>query len=356
LQLELGGQLPVSGVGTGPDPVARIVANTDLAVGKVQVDGLSLVYLPLDSIAFFADFDEVYFDGVIGAQFFERFIVEIDYDRQLISFSEPTSEAGKALRLAGDWREIPLQIESGVPYLSTQVSTAAGQSVVVKLLVDTGYRGPVSLTPQTHAEIDPPREYFSLISQGISGDVESRVGPSGALGRGDFQLGNVPLHYSMAGGEDDNGANGLLGNEVLSRFNLVFDYPGERLFVIPNQRYVVPIGADRSGLHIRPHRLGAVVKYIAEDSAAGRSELEVDDIVTRIDSKPITRSNFTNLKHLLSSERETLTLCWLSHDGASQETAEEVNKEMSAGVGEEAGEETRCQDLALASRVVDQGI
>ena len=87
LPLELGAELTVSGVGTGPDPVARIVEDTGIALGSLRLEGLSVIYLPLTSVPFFDNFDEVYFDGVIGAQFFERFVVEIDYDRQLISFS-----------------------------------------------------------------------------------------------------------------------------------------------------------------------------------------------------------------------------------------------------------------------------
>jgi hypothetical protein len=326
LALEMGGEVAVSGVGNGPDPVAHIVADTDLSLGSVRLEGLSVIYLPLASVPFFHNLDEVYFDGVIGAPFFERFVVEIDYDRQLISFSEPGSVATRIDQRSADWQELPLQVQSGVPYLATRIDTGPEQSIAVKLLVDTGYRGPVSLTPKTHDEIDEPREYFSTVSQGLSGDVETKVGMSESLTIGGFQLSNVPVSYSISGGESDNGSNGLLGNEVLSRFNLVFDYPNRRMFVTPNQRFAVPIGADRSGLLIRPHRLGAVVKSIARDSAGDGGELRVDDIITSIDDMPMTRSNITELKRLLASDREAVSVCWLSSD------------------------QPRCGNLALASR------
>jgi hypothetical protein len=326
LPLELGAELPVSGVGTGPDPVARIVADTDLSLGSVRLEGLSVIYLPLASVPFFENLDEVYFDGVIGAPFFERFVVEIDYDQQLISFSEPGSVAARIDQHSADWQELPLQIQSGVPYLVTNISTGSERSVEVKLLVDTGYRGPVSLTPDTHKDIEEPLEYFSMVSQGLSGDVEIKVGMSESLSVGGFVLNDVPVSYSIAGGESENGSNGLIGNEVLSRFNLVFDYPNKRLFVSPNQHFAEPISADRSGLLIRPHQLGAVVKSVATDSAGEGSELRVDDIIVSLDNKPMTRSNITELKRLLSSDRETVPVCWLSND------------------------QTRCGNLALASR------
>jgi hypothetical protein len=142
LDLKMGGELPISGVGTGPDPVAQIVKVSDLSVGKIHIKGLSLVYLPLESVPFFENLDEVYFDGVIGAQFFERFVVAIDYDRQLISFSEPDSKFAIAATDDAKWDELPLQITGGLPYLTTTVDSFSGDEVSVTLLVDTGYRGP----------------------------------------------------------------------------------------------------------------------------------------------------------------------------------------------------------------------
>ncbi|MFT7048009.1 MAG: putative aspartyl protease [Halioglobus sp.] len=326
LSLELGAELPVSGVGTGPSPVARVVKDTTLSLGSVRLEDLSVIYLPLESVPFFNNFDEVYFDGVIGAPFFERFVVEIDYDRQLISFSEPDSAQARIELRDDDWREIPLQLQSGVPYITTQISIAPEQSVAVKLLVDTGYRGPVSLIPETHSEIHEPGEYFSTVGQGLSGDVQIKVGMSESFSLADFELNYVPVSYSISGGQSDDDSNGLLGNEVLSHFNVVFDYPNERMFVKPNQQFAVPISADRSGLLIRPHRLGAVVKSIARGALGRGSELRAGDIITSIDDTPMTRSSISKLKQLLASERETVSVCWQS------------------------GEQAYCEELALASR------
>ncbi|MFT5484261.1 MAG: hypothetical protein ACI9GW_002924, partial [Halieaceae bacterium] len=314
------------GVGTGPNPIARIVENTNLSIGSVRLEGLSVVYLPLAAVPFFDNFDEVYFDGVIGAPFFERFVIEIDYDQQLISFSEPESAKARIHEHDVSWQELPLEIESGVPYLATQISIDPGQSVAVKLLVDTGYRGPVSLTPDTHEEIGNPIKYFSTVGQGLSGDVEIRVGMSEALNIGGFALNNIPVSYSMSGGESENGSNGLLGSEVLGRFNLVFDYPNERMFVTANQYFAEPIKTDRSGLLIRPHRLGAVVKSIAKESAGSDSELQVGDIITSVNDQSMSGSSITSLKRLLASDRETVSVCWRSSD------------------------QNQCETLALASR------
>ena len=111
LQLDMGGEVPVSGAGNGADPIAHIVRDTSFSAGDLRLQGLSVVYLPLEAIPFFDDLDDVYFDGVIGAPFFSRFIVEIDYDRQLVTFTEPSAAAKRLAKLGDGWQAVPLQIE-----------------------------------------------------------------------------------------------------------------------------------------------------------------------------------------------------------------------------------------------------
>ncbi|MFT7133128.1 MAG: hypothetical protein ACI81O_001840 [Cyclobacteriaceae bacterium] len=148
-----------------------------------------------------------------------------------------------------------MQAAYGVPYLTTQISTQPEQVTTVKLLIDTGYRGPVSLTPDSHDEIDEPAEFFILVSQGISGAITSHVGSSEFLSLGNSTLRSVPVSYAVAGGDIDDDNNGLIGSEILSRFNVIFDYPSERMFITPKQLYAVPITAERSGLLVRFYRI-----------------------------------------------------------------------------------------------------
>lgn len=317
LPLEFSGELPVSGVGTGPAPTAQIIKDTELKVGDLSLQGLSLVYLKLSEVTLFENLDEVYFDGVIGAPFFERFVTEIDYDRQTIRFSEPDSEFSDSVRQDSGWDSLPLEIEFGVPYLTTTVSTTSEQPISVKLLVDTGYRGPISLTTDTPRQIELPPEYYSVVSQGLSGDVESRVSTARSFRLGRYELNDFATSYSISGGESENDSDGIIGNEVLNHFNLMFDYPNNRLYFKPNQRFGQPIRADRSGLLIRAHRLGAVVKSIASDSAAADSELKLGDVITSIDGQSVTRNNLTSLKRLLASDRRSVSVCWKSEDQQS---------------------------------------
>ena len=326
LQLEMGGKITVSGPGTGPDPVAYIVRDTTVSLGDVSLEKLSVIYLPLDSIPFFEDLDDVYFDGVIGAHFFSRFIVEINYDESEISLTELPTGDYQPKSPADHWQEVALEIDGGVSYLVAQVDAGPEEAVEVKLLVDTGYRGAISVTPETHADLDAPLEYFEDVSEGLSGDVVSHVAMTDLLTVGGYNLNRLPLSYALAGGESESGSNGILGNDVLQHFNLVFDYHNERLLMAPNQNFAMPIDVDRSGLQLRPHVRGAVVRRIATGSAAEASSLKVGDIITEYNGTPVTYKSISELKRTLASELDRVRLCWMS------------------------GETRQCADLSLASR------
>jgi len=329
LQLTMYGELQVSGTGTGPDPVAHIVPDTEFGLGELRLQGQSVIYLPLDSVPFFESSDDVYFDGVIGAPFFSRFVVEVDYDLGVVSFSEPSFAQARVAELgdSGGWQALPLQIESGVPYATAQFNAGQGQTIDVKLLVDTGFRGALSLTPVTHDSLQEPRRYFQTVSQGLSGDVAIHVAMSDSLTLASYRIDQLPVGYAISGGESADDSNGLLGNELLQQFNLVFDYANERMLLSPNRNFGTAVVADRSGLQLRPHADGGIIRRIATDSAGQSSALQIGDIITSFDDIPVTHRSITELKRTLASDRESVRLCWLSDQGQ------------------------RCEDLVLATRL-----
>lgn len=314
LDLEASSQITVSGVGSGPDPIANIVRETRINLGEIELAGQSVVYLPMESVPFFTGLDDVYFDGVIGAPFFRRFTVTIDHDTQQISFAEPT-ENPEMDTLPENWQITALEINGGVPYVSAEIANAQGQLVQVKLLADTGARGTVSLTPETHEELTLPTTFFETIGQGLSGDVLGQMTMSKNLVLGTHALGTLPVDYAVSGGETENNSNGILGNEVLNRFNTIFDYHNERLAFSPNRNYTRPFAADKSGLQLRPHVQGAIVRHIAEDSKAVKSSLQVGDIITSFNDTPVSLHTIGELKRSLSSDADSVELCWQSNHG-----------------------------------------
>lgn len=313
-QLELidAAEVPLEGAGSGFVSMATIVEDTRVSVGSVSLLGQSVIRIPLSAIPFFDELDEVYFDGIIGYDFLRRFVVEINYEEMQVIFSASDAVQSQIADTDDEWQVLPVEIKGGMPYITTELSTAQGNTVSVKFLVDTGSTGSFSLIPDSHEAIDEPDQYYLITSQGLTGNIQSRIATSAFLALGEYRLTDLVGSYSMTGETSENDSNGLLGNRVLSRFNVIFDYPNKRMLVQPNHRFELPIAADRSGLRVQPHRRGGKVAGIAQGSAGIRIGLQRGDIITRIDNSLVTDVGVETLQQILASPREAVQLCWYS--------------------------------------------
>ena len=326
LPLVAGGEIELAGAGTGFRSVANIVNDTELSVGTLRLLGQSVIRVPLSSMPFFDSLDEVYFDGVIGYDFLRRFVTEIDHERGEVVFYEPEAFAARGKGLDDSWQELPLDIVSSMPYLETLVDTGAGSAVAVRVLVDTGSTGALSLVPANHEQLEAPGRYYRTYSQGLTGKTTYHSAMANGIHLGQYQLAPLLVNYSMTGGYSEGGSHGILGNRLLSRFNLIFNYEARQLWLKPNQRFALPVGADRSGLRILPHARGAIVKSVAPATAGAALGLEAGNVITEFEGRPVTTANLARLQQALQSQRRKIALCWL----------EEAKR--------------RCGTLSLASR------
>ena len=312
LQLPSAGEVRVSGTGSGPQPTANIVKGAEVSIGSVSLLAQSLISLPLEALPFFEELDEVYFDGIVGYDFLRRFVVEVNYDQMRVVLAETDNYQSPFHGRATTWQTLPLYVDGAMPYLSAVVHQHPAEAQAVKLLVDTGSTSSFSLVASSIGGLDLPQTYFVETSQGLAGDIAQRVTQFDFLALGEYRLGAIPGRYSVAGEKGDSGSNGILGNRVLSRFNLIFDYANGTLALQPNDRFELPLRADRSGLRIQPHARGAVVKNVAVGTAGAAAGLRVGDIITLVDERPVTRQSVDELHRALSSTVATVDLCWES--------------------------------------------
>ena len=80
-------------------------------------------------------------DGILGAEFFHNFVVEIDYAARLINVYEPAG-----YRYTGKGEKLPIEVEPQHIFVQAQILSQGRQALPVKLLVDTGSAMAVTLT------------------------------------------------------------------------------------------------------------------------------------------------------------------------------------------------------------------
>ena len=95
-----------------------------------------------------------------------------------------------------------------------------------------------------------------------------------------------------------NNRNGILGNMLLHRFILVFDYFREKVYLRPQRRYNKGFRYDRSGLTLIASGVGLnnfLISNILPHSPAAEAGLEVGDQIIGING---LNRRFYDLNHL----------------------------------------------------------
>ena len=112
--------------------------------------------------------------------------------------------------------------------------------------------------------------------------------------------------HQHPGGMDSRGGN--LGSGVLKRFNLAIDYANSRILLTPNKGNRAPFEWDMSGLRLYPHAGGMRVEAVLQDSPAAKAGVTVDDMVTHVNGRPVTRKDFENVRQLMRRDGSTIEL------------------------------------------------
>ena len=104
---------------------------------------------------------------------------------------------------------------------------------------------------------------------------------------------------------------GLIGAEFLERFTIVFDSPGRRILLTPNQSYEAAAEYDQSGLRIHTegrdfHRF--VVTRIVPQSPAAETGIKSGDIITAIDNRAALELTLTEIRSMLRQPKAHPTL------------------------------------------------
>ncbi|MBU1620600.1 MAG: aspartyl protease family protein [Gammaproteobacteria bacterium] len=288
---------------------ANVVNNNDLNIAGITLKDVTLLHIPLEESPLFSSVDEVYFDGAIGYDLLSRFVIRINYVRQELVLSESS-----AYRIEkGEWSEFDLDISDRVPYLKIKIKSQNNRIASANMMVDTGAPFNLYLNPDLHPDISLPKNYYVTQGNGFNGKYKRLTGILENISIGGVSFDRVATHYDVSDFQDLDGI-GLIGNGVLSQFDVIFDYSDENIFLKKNKDFMPSETQklDRSGIDIAPHQSGGVVKYLDVHSGASLLTIKVGDIVTHINHVKINYNNYDQLTALLYSDRKFLDVCWIS--------------------------------------------
>lgn len=222
-------QLPFTGMvnipsrveGLRPNP-AVLTSVPSVSFGAVTMKNLPAIVLRLEWVKTMLGVDT---DAIIGPELFSRYVVELDYSKQVLRLYDPSKypEPQNGCKL-------PLQLRAH-PLVHAAIITKTGKSVDAVLLLDTGTEYSVFTKPFVASHPDVLANYLPAKPQeglGTGGIVRGRLGRAFGIRLGGCTIAGPTVVFSQNATGMYPGAgpfSGEIGLNIFREFTTIFNYP-----------------------------------------------------------------------------------------------------------------------------------
>ena len=236
-------------------------------------------------------------DGIIGYSFFSRYIVNINYDfLQINVFSK-----GEYKYPSGGFMLYPMF--TALPMQSLQFTD--NRKFTQRFYLDTG-AGLNFLLSESYlndSAVLKKRRKPPVVTQaeGVGGKMSMRLTTIKQLKVGPYRFRWVPTFLFN---DEYNVTNypfvgGLLGNDILRRFNITFNYAKQQVHILPNLHFKDEFDYAYSGLSIYFIDEKIVVDDVVPYSPADKAGFKKEDIIVAINNN--TSNNILAYKTIMQT-------------------------------------------------------
>jgi len=279
-------------------------------VSFVHNQGLKLGTLFIDSLDFHINnydiLTAVYgerIDGIIGYSVLKRFIFKIDYDSSRVEIHSK----GSLKYPRGGYLLRPLI--ATLPIQSARVKD--DKTVQARFLYDIG-AGLCMMLSSDFVEdsmiLHKKRRLYYKEAEGLGGKIDMQMTVIKEVKIGPYRFRNVPIYIFK---DDYNVTSypflgGLIGNDILRRFNCILNYEKRDFYLIPNSHFAEPFDYSYSGIELYFLDGQVVVGDVAQGSPAEASGLQEGDVVVAINK--VFNQNLTQLKAALQNSGDKVKI------------------------------------------------
>ena len=220
-------------------------------------------------------------DGIIGYSFLRRYIVHLDFDKRIMEVHTPGRykypKGGQLLK--PNFSTLPL----------LQANVEDSKSFLNRFIFDTG-AGLCFLLSRDYVDdssvFKSKRRFYPTQAEGLGGKKKMEIAVMKSVKIGNYKFKKVPVHIF----EDDfNVTNypilgGLMGNDLLRRFNITLNYPEQSIHIKPNQHFTDSFDYSYTGLGI--YLVDGQIKVIdiIEGSPGDKAGFKTEDIIFSIEN------------------------------------------------------------------------
>lgn len=275
-----------------------------------QNNSLSFPGLKEDSLDFYINDYEILanvygikIDGIIGYSFLRRYVVQVNFDSMKISVFKPgiINYPPHGFLLRPQLR--------GIPIIPLAIKDAT--RVNMNYYFDTGAGLCFLINNQLAKDSSvflKKRRPVPVKVQGLGGKTQMHLTVIKELQIGNYKFRKVPTYIL-----DDEyklfsypALGGLIGNDILRRFNLTINYPQREIHLLPNTHFRDLFDYSYTGMTLYFLDGHVIADDIIEGSPADRAGVKAGDVVVSINNN--FSNNVETYKNLLQKVGEKASL------------------------------------------------
>ncbi len=218
-------------------------------------------------------------DGIIGYSVFSRYIIKLNYDSLRIEF----------------WTQGNIKFPRGGYLFRPLINTLPVQMLRIKderqvsarFLYDLGAGLNMMLTEdfvKDSAIMHRKRKFYTKQAEGLGGKIDMQMTVIKEVKFGPYRFRNVPIYIF----DDEYNITsypylgGILGNDLLRRFNAIIDYEKRNFHLVPNSHFADPFDYSYSGIELYYINGQILIGDVAKGSPAEKIGLKEGDVVIGI--------------------------------------------------------------------------
>ncbi|MDV3575742.1 hypothetical protein CMU59_18380 [Elizabethkingia anophelis] len=300
--------------GAGGKKVYDVLTNQKIFLDRNNHVETNIVFDDLSRLSTLYDRN---FDGIIGAAILKKYLTKFDFETHtmyLYKFGEPLDNTG--------YEKIDFEFYSGgIPRFPITFELKNKEKFSGDILFDSG----ASLSLLVNAPYKEKNNLLSKMSRKItysSSNLSNKTNYSKGLIES-IQLGNTRIEHKnlgilfssdKQGVSSENGLLGILGSEIINRFNFILDYKNKKLYLKPNSlfhnEFEMPISPI--SLKYSDDRNEIRISSIMENTDAYKKGLKEDQKIISINN--IVSNDIETYRQLLKQKNKKVIIKYKDSD------------------------------------------